>query len=311
MRTLKMLHLLALLCFVVLLAACGRSAGSAGPAPANPSPEPVTEQKGPAVKAIDKGHIVQKDGNRWLITAYAEKNGTPSIAAYWFTVTGETVLETGLGQTVTPDKMAVGAQVEAWHTGKVAESYPAQTTAAKIVMQEEQVKLPEGTISQSAAVQSALQSLTGTTAATAIKNVSLQTDDGYWTIELVRHETPDQPQTRRIDARSGKGIPTPVAENDAFRIFAPKPGTKVPKTFTVEGEARVFEAAFSWELEDGHNILAKGHEMAEEGAPAWGRFKFEVSYENASQPNLMLILFIHSAKDGSIQHQLILPLKAS
>ncbi len=49
--------------------------------------------------------------------------------------------------------------------------------------------------------------------------------------------------------------------------------------------------------------------MAEEGAPAWGRFHFDVSYEKASQPNMMLILYIHSAKDGGAGHELIVPLK--
>lgn len=308
MRNVKKLNFLALLCLVFLLAACGRSAGSVAPAPANPLPNPTPE---PAVKVVDKGNIVQKDGNRWLITAYVVKNGTPSIDAYWFTMSEQTVLQTSDGRNVPPDNVAVGAQVEAWHTGSVKESYPAQTVAAKIIVVDEGQKAPADMIDKTNAVQSALQSLTRTTAATAVKSVTLDAENGYWKVDLVQHETPDQPQTVKIDARSGKEVPAPVAENDAFRIFSPKPGTKVPKTFTVEGEARVFEAAFSWELEDGHNILAKGHEMAEEGAPEWGRFKFEVSYEKASQPNLMLILFIHSAKDGSVQHQLVVPLKAS
>lgn len=46
-----------------------------------------------------------------------------------------------------------------------------------------------------------------------------------------------------------------------------------------------------------------------EGAPAWGRFRFNVSYEKALQPNMILILLIHSAKDGSVEHELIVPLK--
>lgn len=101
----------------------------------------------------------------------------------------------------------------------------------------------------------------------------------------------------------------PVAENDAFRVYTPRPDEELGPVFPVEGEARVFEAAFSWHLEDGHTILDEGHVTAEEGAPGWGRFQFEVSYKHASQPNMMLVLYVHSAKDGSIEKQLIIPLK--
>ena len=97
-------------------------------------------------------------------------------------------------------------------------------------------------------------------------------------------------------------------ENESFRnISVTKTGAG---QYTVKGEARVFEAAFSWTLEDGHNILAEGHGMADQGAPAWGHFRFDVNYEQASQPNLTLILFVHSAKDGSVQQELIVPLQA-
>src|SRR6476469_10152800 len=40
--------------------------------------------------------------------------------------------------------------------------------------------------------------------------------------------------------------------------------------YQVTGKAQVFEAAFSWVVEDGHNELASGHEMTDAGAPAWG-----------------------------------------
>ncbi len=260
---------------------------------------------------MDAGTIVQKDGKHWLVTAYVDKDGSPYIDAYSFTLNEQTVLRTGEDQNISPDQVAVGAQVEVWHTGVVQESYPAQATAAKIILLGDSLKAPEEMISQQEAIQSALHSLTETTAATAIKDVSLDSDNSYWVVDLVNHEAPDAPQTVHVDARSGQVTLDPIVENEAFRIFSPKTKAHVPNTFTVEGEARAFEGAFSWTLEDGHNILAEGHEMADAGAPAWGHFKFDVSYEKASQPNLMLILYIHSAKDGSPQHQLILPLKAS
>lgn len=305
MRKQNGILILALICIATLLASCGQGSSSG-----DSTEKQVTEKETPAVKIIDKGTIIQKEGNRWLITAYVEKNGAPYIDAFWFTVNEKTAYRNRGGQNVSPEKISVGAQVEAWHTGAVAESYPAQTVAAKIIVYDDIRKVPEDMIGQNGAVQAALHSRTGSTAAWALKKASFDAENGYWNVELVKHETADQPVTVRIDARSGQTLPIPVAENNAFRVYSPLPGTEAGPTFTVEGQARVFEAAFSWTLEDGHTILAQGHEMAEEGAPAWGHFRFDVSYKKASQPNMMLTLFIYSAKDGSVEHKLTIPLKA-
>jgi hypothetical protein len=96
---------------------------------------------------------------------------------------------------------------------------------------------------------------------------------------------------------------TKIYQNKRFR------NVKVEKTgehnYRVTGEAQVFEAAFSWVVEDGHNELKQGHEQTDAGAPEWGKFSFEVSVSKR-KPNstLMLILFEASAKDGSRQYEL-------
>lgn len=79
--------------------------------------------------------------------------------------------------------------------------------------------------------------------------------------------------------------------------------------FEISGQAQVFEAAFSWVIEDGHHELAKGHAMTDAGAPRWGNFNFKAEAKKAN-PNtvLHLILFEASAKDGSRQHELSVPL---
>lgn len=83
-----------------------------------------------------------------------------------------------------------------------------------------------------------------------------------------------------------------------------------PGKYLVKGKARVFEAAFSWVVEDGHNELKSGHEMTDAGAPAWGNFSFTVAVVKA-RPNstLILILFEASARDGSRQSEMMIPLK--
>ncbi len=84
---------------------------------------------------------------------------------------------------------------------------------------------------------------------------------------------------------------------------------KDKNTFLVEGKAQLFEATYSWVIEDGHRELKEGYGTAEAGAPAWGNFSFTVEAEK-KEPNtvLHLILFESSAKDGSRQHELMIPL---
>lgn len=79
--------------------------------------------------------------------------------------------------------------------------------------------------------------------------------------------------------------------------------------YLVKGKAQVFEAAFSWVVEDGHNELKKGFETTDAGAPAWGDFAFIVQVaRERKNSTLHLLLFEASAKDGSRQHQLPVPL---
>ena len=79
--------------------------------------------------------------------------------------------------------------------------------------------------------------------------------------------------------------------------------------FRARGEAQIFEAAFSWIVEDGHNELKKGFEMTDAGAPEWGKFDFTVDVEKKdSNSTLHLLLFEASPKDGSRQYELPIPL---
>lgn len=79
--------------------------------------------------------------------------------------------------------------------------------------------------------------------------------------------------------------------------------------FRVKGQGQIFESSFSWIVEDGHYELAKGFEMTDAGAPEWGKFDFtlDVTKKNTNS-TLTLILFETSAKDGSRQHELPIPL---
>lgn len=80
--------------------------------------------------------------------------------------------------------------------------------------------------------------------------------------------------------------------------------------FRVQGQAQVFEATFNWVVDDGHNELKKGYVTTDAGAPEWGRFDFTIDVKKKEENStLNLILFEASAKDGSRQYELPIPLK--
>ncbi|HSQ46856.1 MAG TPA: Gmad2 immunoglobulin-like domain-containing protein [Lutibacter sp.] len=83
----------------------------------------------------------------------------------------------------------------------------------------------------------------------------------------------------------------------------------VDHKFRVKGKGQIFEASFSWIVEDGHYELAKGFEMTDAGAPEWGNFDFTLDVtKKDTNSTLTLILFEISAKDGSRQYELPIPL---
>ena len=79
--------------------------------------------------------------------------------------------------------------------------------------------------------------------------------------------------------------------------------------FLIRGQGQIFEANFSWIVEDGHEELKKGFQMTDAGAPEWGKFEFRINVQKTRENStLTLVLFEISAKDGSRQHELPIPL---
>jgi hypothetical protein len=109
-------------------------------------------------------------------------------------------------------------------------------------------------------------------------------------------------------------MPT-IAEKEATKEYSNQRFRKViiekisENAFRIKGEAQIFEANFSWIIEDGHNELKKGNQMTDAGAPEWGKFDFDIDVEKKKENStLHLILFEVSAKDGSRQYELPVPL---
>lgn len=95
-----------------------------------------------------------------------------------------------------------------------------------------------------------------------------------------------------------------VYSNETFKDVKVK---KEKGHYVVSGKARVFEAVLSWVLEGATGELKKGHEMTDAGAPAFGNFTFRFDVPVGGR-DLKLTLFEASARDGSPQHQLVIPL---
>lgn len=116
----------------------------------------------------------------------------------------------------------------------------------------------------------------------------------FWNAELHRVEiTPGQP---------------PI-ENSAFRNIVV---TGTQGTYTVTGEARIFEATYQYEVSDGHQVYQKGFGMASTGAPDWGTFTIDVSIAPSELPvngTVTIFLFEESAKDGSVFNELAVVLE--
>jgi len=80
-----------------------------------------------------------------------------------------------------------------------------------------------------------------------------------------------------------------------------------PSTAEVAGIARVFEANISYQVRDREGkVLKEGNMMAASGAPDWGYFELEL--DEIPQDVSDVLLYTASAKDGSMQDEVHLPL---
>jgi hypothetical protein len=127
------------------------------------------------------------------------------------------------------------------------------------------------------------------------------------TVEAVEIlKTSDSVQVTK-EAQSEPAISTEYS-NERFRAVTVQKLDDA--TFRVKGQGQIFEASFSWVVEDGHYELAEGFETTDAGAPEWGNFDFTLAVpQKDTNSTLTLILFEISAKDGSRQHELPIPLQ--
>jgi hypothetical protein len=119
---------------------------------------------------------------------------------------------------------------------------------------------------------------------------------------------------RRAEIQYGAGAegqaPVSGIENSAFRNVT---ATGSNGKYIVKGEARVFEAAMSYAVSDGHYYLFEKHHYLNEGAPEWSAFTLNIEIPKEQWPvngTLMVELYEYSAKDGSKINIVALPLES-
>lgn len=94
-----------------------------------------------------------------------------------------------------------------------------------------------------------------------------------------------------------------------FVAAAPLRGSVIESPVRIAGLARVFEATFNVEIEDGHNVLARRTVTASQGGPEWGTFDLSLPFDRPTSPSGAVIFVTYSAKDGSRREELIVPVR--
>ena len=100
---------------------------------------------------------------------------------------------------------------------------------------------------------------------------------------------------------------TPVG-NDNITVAKPSAKQEVRSPVTVEGRARVFEATVQVQVKDASGKpLASEFTTASKGAPEWGDYRVEVAYRVAARQEGVVEVYAPSAKDGSPQFLVAVP----
>ncbi|WP_404428518.1 DUF3221 domain-containing protein [Sutcliffiella horikoshii] len=154
MKTIKFISLLA--CFLLLFG-CGTTGGndnrSSGSNPGSdedaPNEEPV-DVEDQAVEDLT-GHIVSisNEGQiRILVTGQHPSSSGSGTSATMYTLEEGTKVENSSGDPLEAVDLIVGMKVTVWNSGIVAESFPAQSGAIKVVVDEEQDELEQKAIAK-------------------------------------------------------------------------------------------------------------------------------------------------------------------
>jgi len=135
----------------------------------------------------------------------------------------------------------------------------------------------------------------------------LATDEDTWLCTnqgWMKHGNPSAPMPTEPCAVKPDENPVNI------RVTAPLAKGTVSSPFTVTGEARVFESQFNWKLKDANDVLlSEGTGMtAAPDVGQFGPFAVVVDYSYPAGGPGTLEVFDYSAKDGSVEDLVSIPL---
>ena len=108
---------------------------------------------------------------------------------------------------------------------------------------------------------------------------------------------------------TGCSASPPVSQSENIRVTEPAPHQTVSSPVTIRGEARLFESTFSYRIRDENGtILMEDHAMANSpDVGEFGPFTVHTSFRHPLGKKGMVEVFDYSAKDGSEQDMVRIP----
>ncbi len=313
--------LIVILSFMLVIAGCGVSGSST-------STKPNEEE---FIHPMKEGFILEISESRVLVVEHVKAEDFDKL---WNEIMDQDPGEAIWLSTSNADGFQVGQKVQYWIKGAVMESYPTQGTAHKIeviaerpeVIVENQIsEMQEGFIFEIKENQVLIldnvkaedfdkswNDIFGKYEGNAIwlkteEALSFQVGQKvqYWIDGGIAKSYPAQGKAHKIEVIAERPL-----ENAAFRNLA---ATGSKGHYVVTGEARVFEAVMSYAVSDGHDYLVEEFHLLDEGAPEWSPFTLDIYIPEEQLPvngTLMVEVFEHSAKDGSVVNLLSLVLES-
>lgn len=103
--------------------------------------------------------------------------------------------------------------------------------------------------------------------------------------------------------------PTPVVSaKGAITLTSPTVNASLHSPVLSTGDASVFEAALSWRISDtGGRVIAEGNTTASQGAPGRGTYSVTAPYTVTTETVAFIEVYSRSAKDGSIDEIVRVP----
>lgn len=299
-----------ILSFMLVIAGCGVSGSSS-------STQPGEDDN---IQPVQEGFILEVSEAQILIVE--------RVKAEDFDKTWNEIMDQDPGNAIwlstsNAGDFQVGQKVRYWVKGAVMESYPTQGTAHKIEVIAErpeegfifEIKESQVLILDNVKAEDFDKSWNDIFERYEGNAIWLQTEEAlsfqigqkvqYWIDGGIAKSYPAQGTAHKIEVIAERPL-----ENAAFRNLT---ATGSQGHYVVTGEARVFEAVMSYAVSDGHNYLVEDFHTLDAGAPEWSAFTLDIHISEEQLPvngTLMIEVFEHSAKDGSVVNLLNLALES-